>query len=105
LCVLSIKLCFQHKYFSNGGFDVFFVHGFDKWKKLTDGKSCAFLGHVACSQHNNSVTKFQAMKHKLHGKGRNNFFINAKTLVAAVRWLTFQFCAFRRHDEKTTPKK
>ena len=41
-----------------GGFDVFTTKGFDRWKKVHDGKNCAFLTHMGsnpCSHHNNAV--------------------------------------------------
>jgi hypothetical protein len=49
---------------AKGGSDVFSVHGFEKWKKVNDGKSCTFLGHVGfgpCSPHNNAVTECRAL--------------------------------------------
>jgi len=50
LCSRNIK--------KRGGFDVFTAQGFDTWKKVNDGKKCAFLVHVGsepCSHHNNAV--------------------------------------------------
>ena len=47
LCSRNIK--------KRGGFDVFTAQGFDTWKKVNDGKKCAFLVHVGsepCSHHN-----------------------------------------------------
>jgi hypothetical protein len=44
------------------GYDTFTVQGFDTWKKVHNGKNCAFLVHVGsdpCSQHNNAVTECQ----------------------------------------------
>nr|GEY20352.1 hypothetical protein [Tanacetum cinerariifolium] len=35
--------------------DTFIVGGFDKWKKVNDGKRCAFLKHIGCSQHKNAI--------------------------------------------------
>ncbi|KAL7596353.1 hypothetical protein Lser_V15G28107 [Lactuca serriola] len=49
------------------GYDAFTVKGFDNWKKVNDGKNCAFLKHI-------------------------------------VRWLTFQACALRGHDESPNSK-
>ncbi|XP_023742454.1 uncharacterized protein LOC111890581 [Lactuca sativa] len=36
-------------------YDAFTVKGFDNWKKVNDGKNCAFLKHIGCSQHRNAV--------------------------------------------------
>jgi hypothetical protein len=43
-----------------GGSDAFTVHGFNNWKKVNNGKHCAFLNHVGsdpCSVHNNAITE------------------------------------------------
>ena len=39
-------------------FDVFVITGFRSWKRVRDGKNCAFLKHIGkdpCSHHNNVV--------------------------------------------------
>lgn len=39
----------------------YIVNRFDKWKKVNDGKRCAFLKHIGCSQHKDAMTnKFLA---------------------------------------------
>ncbi|KAL5652672.1 hypothetical protein ACJX0J_038130, partial [Zea mays] len=46
------------------GFDVFTAQGFDSWKKVHDGKKCAFLAHIGsdpCSVHNNAVKECQTL--------------------------------------------
>ncbi|XP_071708979.1 uncharacterized protein [Rutidosis leptorrhynchoides] len=53
---------------------------FDNWKKVNDGNNCAFLRHIGSSQHRYAVASSEAS-------------------VDIVRWLTFQACAFRGHDE------
>jgi hypothetical protein len=38
---------------------VFTIHGFFKWKRVNDGRKCAFLNHIGsepCSEHNNNTT-------------------------------------------------
>jgi hypothetical protein len=45
-----------------GGSDVFTVHGFYKWKRVNDGRKCAFLNHIGsepCSEHNNATNACQ----------------------------------------------
>ncbi|XP_023735217.1 uncharacterized protein LOC111883080 [Lactuca sativa] len=37
------------------GYVAFTVQGFGNWKKVNDGKNCAFLNHIGCSQHRNAV--------------------------------------------------
>lgn len=52
LCFISSKNIKRRS-----GFDVFTVQGFDTWKKVRNGKNCAFLVHVGsdpCSDHNNA---------------------------------------------------
>ncbi|XP_071708991.1 uncharacterized protein [Rutidosis leptorrhynchoides] len=39
------------------GYDAFIVTGFDNWKRVNDGKNCAFLRHIASSQHRNAVAR------------------------------------------------
>jgi hypothetical protein len=45
-----------------GGSDVFTVHGFSNWKKVNNGRKCAFLNHIGsepCSEHNNATKACQ----------------------------------------------
>ena len=45
-----------------GGSVVFTVHGFYNWKKVNDGRNCAFLNHIGsepCSEHNNATKACQ----------------------------------------------
>ncbi|XP_066357925.1 uncharacterized protein [Miscanthus floridulus] len=100
-----------------GGFDVFTAQGFDNWKKVNDGKKCGFLVHVGstpCSQHNNAVRECQAILNQPNHienileeatdreKERNR--LRLRTSIAAVKWLTFQSCAFRGRDETPQSK-
>ena len=110
LCSKNIK--------KRGGFDVFTAQGFDNWKKVNDGKKCGFLVHVGstpCSQHNNAVRECQAILNQPNHienileeatdreKERNR--LRLRTSIAAVKWLTFQSCAFRGRDETPQSKK
>jgi len=109
LCSKNIK--------KRGGFDVFTAQGFDNWKKVNDGKKCGFLVHVGstpCSQHNNAVRECQAILNQPNHienileeatereKERNRLCL--RTSIAAVKWLTFQSCAFRGRDERPQSK-
>ncbi|KAG7943691.1 hypothetical protein I3843_15G055900, partial [Carya illinoinensis] len=49
---------FTMKTSQRSGWDVFTVMGFRNWKKINNGKHCAFLNHIGedpCSCHNNAV--------------------------------------------------
>jgi len=95
-----------------GGSDVFTVQGFGSWKKVRNGKQCAFLTHIGsdpCSKHNNAVTECQALLNQpghienvVEVKNKKDIERNRlrlRTSIAAVKWLIFQCCAFRGHDE------
>jgi hypothetical protein len=100
-----------------GGSDVFTVHGFSNWKKVNDGRKCAFLNHIGsepCSEHNNATKACQdLLNHQGHlehatavGNQRDieRNQLRVKTSIAAVKWLTSQSCAFRGHDETLESK-
>ncbi|XP_044425427.1 zinc finger MYM-type protein 1 [Triticum aestivum] len=116
-CVYCLY-CFvsNNKENTRGGSHVFTVHGFDSWKRVC-GKHCAFLTHIGsgpCSPHNNAVTSGHAlMKQPCHIENvmavrdkekveRNR--LRLKVSIAVVKWLAFQACAFRGHDERPESK-
>jgi hypothetical protein len=84
-----------------GGSDVFTVHGFLKWKRVNDGRKCAFLNHIGsepCLEHNNATNACQDF---LNQRGhievaaavgnkrdieRNQ--LRVKVSIATVKWLT-----------------
>ena len=99
------------------GFDVFTAQGFDSYKKVNNGKNCGFLVHIGsdpCSTHNNAVTECHNLLNQPNHvdnisevasnqeKERNHLRLRAS--IAAVRWLTFQSCSFRGHDETPQSK-
>ncbi|KAL7591212.1 hypothetical protein Lser_V15G31691 [Lactuca serriola] len=96
------------------GYDAFTVKGFDNWKKVNDGKNCAFLKHIGCSQHRNAVTFAEnLMNQATHIENiivkQNEAQIlknrlRLKASIDTVRWLTFQACALRGHDESPNSK-
>jgi hypothetical protein len=96
-----------------GGFDVFTTQGFDRWKKVHDGKKCAFLTHMGtnpCSQHNNAARASQDLQNQPNhlanilevksNEEKEKDRLRPKTTIACVKWLTFQSCALRGHDER-----
>ena len=57
-CILLLLFLIRQKQNKRGGSDVFTVRGFVNWKKVHDGKKCAFLNHIGsepCSEHNNAT--------------------------------------------------
>ncbi|XP_058783208.1 uncharacterized protein LOC131657874 [Vicia villosa] len=97
------------------GSDVFISIGFRGWKKARNGKNCAFLKHIVkdpCSPHNNAMKACQDLLNQdAHIRNivqaQSSIYImknrlRLKTSIDTVRWLTFQACAFRGHDESTT---
>ncbi|KAL1349338.1 hypothetical protein AAHE18_07G149900 [Arachis hypogaea] len=65
----------------NTGSNAFIENGFRNWKKVNSEKECALLNHI--------------------GKGPNSFHHKAlkSSSIDCIRWLTFQGCAYRGHDE------
>ena len=96
------------------GYDAFTVKGFDNWKKVNDRKNCAFLKHIGCSQHKNVLTFAEnLMNQATHIENiivkQNEAQIlknrlQLKASIDTVRWLTFQACALRGHDETLNSK-
>ena len=97
--------------------DAFTFIGFRNWKKVNNGKNCAFLNHVGedpYSPHNNAmkycddllnesvhidkVMNVQSSKQILNNR------LRVKTSIDTVQWLTFQRCPFRGHDETLESK-
>ncbi|XP_024164732.1 zinc finger MYM-type protein 1-like [Rosa chinensis] len=94
------------------GHKAFTIEGFQSWKKVRDGKGCAFLSHMgkdSNSFHKNAVRACDdLMKQPQHiqkvvanytSKQIADNRLRVKTSIEAVRWLAFQGCAFRGHDE------
>ncbi|XP_023735201.2 uncharacterized protein LOC111883070 [Lactuca sativa] len=96
------------------GYDAFTVKGFDNWKKVNDGKNCAFLKLIGCSQPRNVVVFVEnLMNQAAHIENiivkQNEAQIlknrlRLKVSIDTVRWLTFQACALRGHDETLDSK-
>ncbi|KAL5660857.1 hypothetical protein ACJX0J_027982, partial [Zea mays] len=67
------------------GFDVFTAQGFDSWKKVHDGKKCAFLAHIGsdpCSVHNNAVKECQTLLNQPNHIANLGNFIEMVKLLA-----------------------
>ncbi|XP_074282861.1 uncharacterized protein LOC141607409 [Silene latifolia] len=91
--------------------NAFTIEGFRSWKKV-NGKDCAFLSHIGRdhnSAHKDAVKKCNdLLRMEQHIDTlidnitpeiieRNR--LKLKVSIVAVRWLTFQHCAFRGHDK------
>ncbi|GJU62117.1 zinc finger MYM-type protein 1-like protein [Tanacetum coccineum] len=105
---------FRDKPIVRYGSDAFTVNGFYKWKKVNDGKRCAFLKHIGCLQHKDAVafsenllnqtTHIGNMLEKQSTELVRKNRIRLKASVDIVRWLVFQACAFRGSDESANSR-
>jgi hypothetical protein len=81
-------------------------------KKVHNEKNCTFLTHIRedpCSPHNNAMKSYKDLQQQSRHidkllnaqstKQIQNNQIRVKTSIDVVRWLAFQGCAFRGHDE------
>nr|XP_017218827.1 PREDICTED: zinc finger MYM-type protein 1-like isoform X2 [Daucus carota subsp. sativus] len=101
------------------GSNTFTVKGFNTWRKVNNGKDCAFRCHVGKGDGSNSAHNFAAKcyynlknqpchlekiveKQSAEEIKRNRMCL--KTSIDAIKWLTFQACAFRGHDERCNSK-
>ncbi|KAI3715955.1 hypothetical protein L6452_22949 [Arctium lappa] len=104
---------FNKKPIGRAGSDRFTVVGFSKWKKVNCGKDCAFViheGKTPTSAHNFSVRCYEDLKNQLchienviekqTTQQVMNNRLRLKTSIEAIKWLTFQACALRGHDER-----
>ena len=99
------------------GSDVFTVKGFKKWKRVNDGERCAFLTHMgkdSKSAHNYAAKCYDNLKNKpchleplvvkqTDGDIKRNR-LRLRVTVDSLRWLAFQACPFRGHDESLDSK-
>ena len=108
---------FSKKPSGRAGSDAFTVKGFRSWKKVNEGTKCAFLSHMGSdcnSAHSYNVKCFDNLQNQ-SGHIRNVFKkqtnedirrnrLRLRVSIDTVRWLAFQACAFRGHDESPTSK-
>ncbi|XP_071718860.1 uncharacterized protein [Rutidosis leptorrhynchoides] len=114
--VVYCFLCyaFEDKRNVHNGGEAFAVKGFNNGKKVNDGKRCSFLKHIHCAHHKDAVVySVNLQNQEAHIDNiiekRNNEKhlqnrLRMKATVDIVRWLTFQACAFRGHDESKSSK-
>ncbi|XP_017624765.2 uncharacterized protein LOC108468389 [Gossypium arboreum] len=102
---------------SRFGSTAFTHNGFSNWKKVHNGCNCAFLTHTGKdpnSLHNNAqrayvdlMNQAQHIEVSLDRQTTQQISANClrlKTSIDVVRWLSFQGCAFRGHDESSGSK-
>ncbi|KAF2308040.1 hypothetical protein GH714_034673 [Hevea brasiliensis] len=93
------------------------TRGFHTWKKVNDGKNCAFLCHVGKdpnSLHKVAVKKSRDLMNqnqhiekvieKQSCQQIENNCLRLKVSCDAIKWWTFQACALRGHDESSNSK-
>lgn len=103
---------FSKKPVGKKGSTAFTITGFRNWKKVHDGSACAFLTHMgsdSSSAHRYSVQCYDNLKnqpcHIEHAVERQSDEdirknrLRLRTSIDAIRWLAFQACAMRGHDE------
>ncbi|XP_027915183.1 zinc finger MYM-type protein 1-like [Vigna unguiculata] len=94
------------------GSDVFTKQGFRSWRKVNAGKRCAFLNHIGdspWSPHNNAMKACEdLLNQSMHINNNINIqsseqvcknCLRLKTSIDTIRWLAFQACAFKGHEE------
>ncbi|XP_021864694.2 uncharacterized protein [Spinacia oleracea] len=94
--------------------DTFTMQGFRNWKRV-GGKDCVFVSHMG--KDTNSAHAYSALcwENRKNPKGHVDTVIEKlapkqiadnclrlSVSITIVRWLTFQKCAFRGHDESAT---
>ncbi|XP_061345948.1 uncharacterized protein LOC133291663 [Gastrolobium bilobum] len=103
---------FSKKVGGRHGWDAFTIKGFNSWHRVHNGKYCAFLSHMGddpCSQHINALISCVDLMNQschidkvMHAQSSQQIEQNrlcVKTSIDVARWLAFQGCAFRGHDE------
>jgi hypothetical protein len=94
---------FSMKPLGRPGWDVFTIKGFRSWRKVHNGKNCAFLSHIGddpCSPHNNAMKYCEDLRNQsrhidkvLNAQSTEEILNNrlrVKTSIDVARWLAFQ---------------
>ncbi|XP_030940119.1 zinc finger MYM-type protein 1-like [Quercus lobata] len=97
--------------------DAFISTGFNNWKKVKDGMNCPLIRHVGkepnslhkivvkcCEDLKNYSRHIDKLIEKQTSKELENNRLRLKTSIECARWLAFQACAFRGHDESLDSK-
>ena len=97
--------------------DAFISTGFNNWKKMNDGMNFPLIHHVGkdpnsphkialkcCEDLKNYSRHIDKLIEKQTSKELENNRLLLKTSIKCARWLAFQVCAFRGHDESLDSK-
>ncbi|KAK4589251.1 hypothetical protein RGQ29_020020 [Quercus rubra] len=108
---------FSKKPTGRPGSDVFISTGFNNWKKVKDGMNCPLIRHEGkepnsphkiavkcCEDLQNYSRHIDKLIEKQTSKELENNRLRLKTSIECARWLAFQACAFRGHDESLDSK-
>ncbi|XP_065634869.1 uncharacterized protein LOC136069813 [Quercus suber] len=108
---------FSKKPIGRPGLDVFISRGFNNWKNVKDGMNCPLIRHErkepnsphkitmkCCEDLKNHSRHIDKLIEKQTSKELENNRLQLKTSVECARWLAFQACAFRGHDESLDSK-
>ena len=108
---------FSKKPISRSGLDVFISTGFNNWKKVKDGMNYLLIRHVrkepnsphkiavkCCEDLKNYSQHIDKLIEKQTSKELENNWLRLKTSIECARWLSFQACAFKGHDESLYSK-
>ncbi|XP_050255247.1 uncharacterized protein LOC126701170 [Quercus robur] len=108
---------FSKKPIGRLGSDAFISTGFNNWKKVKDGMNCSLIRHVGkepnsphkiavkcCEDLKNYSRHIDKLIEKQTSKELENNRLRLKTSIECARWLAFQACAFRGHDESLDSK-
>ncbi|XP_052117551.1 uncharacterized protein LOC127747554 [Arachis duranensis] len=96
----------------NTGSNAFIENGFRNWKKVNSGKECALLNHIgkgpnsfhhkalkSCDDLMKQSQHIDRLLHKQTSEDIEKNRIRLGASIDCIRWLTFQGCAYRGHDE------
>ncbi|KAL6615283.1 hypothetical protein ACP70R_037553 [Stipagrostis hirtigluma subsp. patula] len=103
---------FRKKPKGKSGSNTFTEKGFRSWRKVNNGKECAFLSHMgkdSNSAHNFAAQCYDNLKsgkydieqvmEKVSDEDIIKNRLRLKTSIDAAKWLAFQSCPFRGNDE------
>ncbi|XP_072078121.1 uncharacterized protein [Arachis hypogaea] len=96
----------------NTGSNTFIENGFRNWKKVNSEKECALLNHIgkgpnsfrhkalkSCDDLMKQSQHIDRLLHKQTSEEIEKNRIRLGASIDCIRWLTFQGCAYRGHDE------
>ena len=108
---------FSKKPIGRLGLDAFISTGFNNWKKVKDGMNYPLICYVGndpnsphkivmkcCEDLKNYSRHIDNLIEKQTSKELENNRLRLKTSIKCTRWLAFQACTFRGHDESLDSK-